>query len=309
MSSKTSPLLAYSVLIAAQLAVGSAAVLARSGLSAGLEPVSLAAWRLTLASAVLLVIAGFRQRQRDAKDEDDLRDRSGKQKLLLVVAGVLLGLHFAFWFASLQIVSVARSTLLVATGPLWTGLAERFLLKRTTPVTFWLGLGFAGIGAYFVMTKGGASTMAGNLHGSPLLGDALATLGAIAIAGYLLIAKELQVRLGAIRLVTSTYSFAAISLWPLALLTATVASILPHSSAAWLSVLGMALIPQLIGHTAFNWSLKHFSAGAVGAATLLEPAFAAGLAWWFFGEAVTGMQGVGGVVLLVGVGLALWRQG
>src|SRR5882724_2426220 len=150
MSAKTPSPLAYSVLVVAQLAVGSAAILARSGLSAGLDPVSLAAWRLTLAAGVLLGVAGVR---RGLSVGSVGSDRTARQSVLLIVAGVLLGLHFAFWFASLQMVSVARSTLLVATGPLWTGLAERFLLKRATPATFWLGLGLAGIGAYFVVTK------------------------------------------------------------------------------------------------------------------------------------------------------------
>jgi drug/metabolite transporter (DMT)-like permease len=67
----------------------------------------------------------------------------------------------------------------------------------------------------------------------------------------------------------------------------------------------MALIPQLIGHTAMNWSLKHFTAAAVGAATLLEPIFAAALAWWLFHESVTPHQALGALILLIGVSVAL----
>jgi drug/metabolite transporter (DMT)-like permease len=67
----------------------------------------------------------------------------------------------------------------------------------------------------------------------------------------------------------------------------------------------MAILPQLVGHTLLNWSLKRFAAGVVAAATLLEPIFAAALAWALFSERITIIQGVGAAILLAGVGLAI----
>ena len=82
---------------------------------------------------------------------------------------------------------------------------------------------------------------------------------------------------------------------------------MPATAAAWGSVIGMALVPQLVGHTLLNWSLKRFEAGVVAAATLLEPVFAAALAWVLFREAITITQAIGAVILLAGVGLAIGR--
>src|SRR4051812_25559434 len=101
-----------SVLLLAQLAVGSAALMARAGLQAGLAPLPLSAWRLTIASIVLgvvLVLVVGRGQQTPLARADRRR---------LLIAGVLLGLHFAAWFASLQYIPVARSTLLVTSAPL-----------------------------------------------------------------------------------------------------------------------------------------------------------------------------------------------
>src|SRR5262245_55565420 len=113
MSPRSAPPFAYAVLIIGQLAVGSAAILARSGLAAGMEPVSLAAWRLTVAAGLLLAGSQIRIMSADNDLEaKQLTAHTGRRNAHLAVAGVLLGLHFAFWFASLQMVSVARSTLL-----------------------------------------------------------------------------------------------------------------------------------------------------------------------------------------------------
>src|SRR5688572_29474966 len=125
----------FAVLILAQSAVGSAAILARAGLADGLGPISLSAWRLTVASATLLLFGGFRSIGRHSSSRLFPRDTG-----LLIIAGILLGLHFASWFASLQRIPVARSTLLVCTSPVFTGLIAVTVLRQRIPARFWWGL-------------------------------------------------------------------------------------------------------------------------------------------------------------------------
>lgn len=180
-------------------------------------------------------------------------------------------------------------------------------MGETVPLRFWLGLALAGVGVYLLVGNSQAQPLAGT-RGPIWLGDLLAVAGAVTIAAYLLIAQRIQPKLGSLRMVAWTYSFAAVTLWLAALFMGSAAGATPASQAAWLSILGMALIPQLIGHTAMNWSLHHFSAAAVSAATLVEPIFAAALAWWLFKEPVTALQAAGGAVLLVGVGFSTFRN-
>jgi drug/metabolite transporter (DMT)-like permease len=284
----------YAVLIGAQLAVGSAAILARAGLEDGLGPISLSAWRLTLAGGVLVALTGLRR-------ASHVTHPTYRDSTLLLFAGLLLGLHFATWFASLQRIPVARSTLLVCTSPVFAGLIGVLLLKQRIPARFWWGLLIAGAGVAGVTWRNETAT---SLIGPAWLGDLMALAGAATIAGYLLIAQALQTRIGSARLVTWTYSTAALSLWPAALLLESGRN-LPQGLPGWGSILGMALVPQLIGHTALNWSLLHFTAAAVGTATLLEPVFAAALAWWLFSEPITALQALSSAILLAGVALAL----
>jgi drug/metabolite transporter (DMT)-like permease len=269
--------------------------MARSGLDHGLSALALAAWRLTLAGAVVLIILAVRSvRTRPAPVA--VRDRG-----ILVLAGLCLSVHFAAWFASLQYLSVARSTLLVTTAPAWAGLGG-ILLGQRLSARFWAGLGVAAIGAWLV-TGHDSNSLARGVAGETVLGDGLAVLGAVAVAAYLMLTQRLQTSVGTATVVAWTYPSAAAWTWAWIAIHST-GSAWPARQ-AWASVVGMALIPQLIGHTAMNWSLRYFAAGVVSAATLLEPVFAGALAWLLLKEPLTTVQIIGAVALLLGVGLTL----
>jgi drug/metabolite transporter (DMT)-like permease len=290
----------YGVLLLAQVAVGSAAVLARTGIAAGVAPLTLAAWRMALAWGCVVVALALRG------GGDPL---SVTRLARLVTAGVCLGLHFVTWFASLQHVSVARSVLLVSTSPVWAGLGGWLAMGQRPPARFWGGLALALVGVWAITAGGPASGAAG--QPSRLLGDLLAVAGAVFIAAYFLLTQSEQSRIGTWRVVGWTYGSAAASLW-LAVAVLGVEAV-PRGPAAWASIIALAAVPQLVGHTALNWSLRRFPAGVVGASTLLEPVAAALLAWWLLSEPLTAGQAAGGGVLLAGVWVAIrrpdWRDG
>jgi drug/metabolite transporter (DMT)-like permease len=282
----------YLVLLIAICGVASAALLARAGLASGISPISLSAWRLSVASAALLGWNVF------AKERPEW---NGSDRILAGAAGLFLGLHFATWIASLNYVSVARSTLLVATSPLWAGVAGLFVPSLRPKPVFWAGLVVAGLGTWLVTTQGVL------WHGGQKawLGDVLALAGAMCFVPYLLISQRLQKTQGPLPTITWMYAGAAGSLWVIAAATGT--SGVPNGWPVWGSVFGMAVFAQLIGHSGLNYSLKHFSAGQIAMSTLMEPVFAAALAWPLLHEPVTLLQGIGGLILLVGVGVALLR--
>ena len=127
------------VLAAAVLGISSSAVIVR-GIDA--DALSVAAWR-TLGAALILLPAA----------RTELRLLSGRDLMKSAVAGVFLGLHFWLWFASLDLTTVLRSTVVVSTVPVWTGLAEA-VLGRPPPRRFWLGtlIALVGVG---ILSAGG----------------------------------------------------------------------------------------------------------------------------------------------------------
>jgi drug/metabolite transporter (DMT)-like permease len=74
--------------------------------------------------------------------------------------------------------------------------------------------------------------------------------------------------------------------------------------AAYGWVLALGLIPQLVGHTTYNWALNHLTATFVAIVTLAEPMGACLLAYVFLGETISVCTGIGGVFVLVGIYVA-----
>jgi drug/metabolite transporter (DMT)-like permease len=227
-----------------------------------------------------------------------------RQAIVLAIAGVSLAVHFATWIASLQYTTVAISTLLVATTPIFTALYDAIALKR--PLTRLAQGAFVagGIGLWLIV---GFNRTPPPIPGHTLLGAALALAGAIAIAVYFLLVRGVRESLDTRTIVTHTYTWAALAL--------VVASAGAHQAppqldnvTAWSGILGMALISQLLGHTAMNASLRWFTPSAVSFSTLLEPAIAAVLALFIFGESIAPAAIAGAAILLASLGVVLREE-
>ena len=66
----------------------------------------------------------------------------------------------------------------------------------------------------------------------------------------------------------------------------------------------MAAISQLIGHSGYNWSLRHLDPLFVAVVSVGEPVLASLLGWWLIGEALDWRTGAGGLLILGGIALA-----
>jgi drug/metabolite transporter (DMT)-like permease len=258
---------------------------------------AVSATRLSIAALVLGIVALARRRSGGTP-------LGARRNAILAVAGLVLAAHFATWIWSLEYTSVAVSTLLVATTPIWTALYDAIVLKR--PLTWPAAAAFAagGIGLWLVV---GFNAVAPPVPDHAALGAALALGGSLAIAAYFVLVREVRASLDTRAIVTRTYGWAAIALVAAALVTRQPPPPL-HDAAAWGGILAMALISQLLGHTALNASLRWFSPSAVSFSTLVEPAIAAVLALVIFGERLAPAAIAGGIVLLLAIGVVLREE-
>jgi drug/metabolite transporter (DMT)-like permease len=285
----------YLVLAGGVLVAASASIMIRGAQELGVPSPSIAAARLGLAALILLPIA----LARGAAAE--IRRLRGRDLLLGAVSGAFLAAHFSTWILSLEYTSVASSAALVATNPLWIALASALLFRERLAALTWAGVAFTVAGSAIIALSDGSGAAARDA----LLGDALALLGALAASGYFLIGRSLQRRLSTLAYVWLVYTSAAVILAALALAAGQRGELAPaYPPPAYLLLLGLAIGPQLLGHTAFNWSLRHLSATFVAVAILGEPIGSALLALLIFGQAFAPLQLAGFVLLLAGIALA-----
>jgi drug/metabolite transporter (DMT)-like permease len=254
---------------------------------------AIAAYRLAI-SSILLLATGI------TRLPALFKNFSRRDWLLAALSGVFLAIHFSAWIKSLEITSVASSVVLVSTAPFWAAFGAWLFLKATVRRLFFWGFLFAFAGMIFIAWQGVGQGQ------DSLFGNFLALLGAIGGAGYMLCGQALRRKFDTFSYVTVSYSFAAIFLLCLALL-----SDIPLSGFSWQTYglfLLIALVPQLIGHTSFNWALKHLSTPVVSTILLGEPVFATILAFIFLAEIPTLAQIFGCSLVLAGIALAIWSE-
>ena len=226
-----------------------------------------------------------------------------RREALHALAGLALAIHFAAWVASLQFTSVAIATLLVCTTPIFTAGYEALARGRSPRPLLLSGFAAGTLGLLLVIAPFGPENPA-PIAGMAARGAELALAGAVAMAVYLTIVRSAGVGLPTLAIVARTYTYAALILVAMALVAGETPPPLANHS-AWFGILAMALVSQLLGHTALNGALRDFTPTVVGFSTLLEPAIAAILASFIFGENLTPLTIAGGLTILGAIALAI----
>lgn len=285
------------------LAVSTASIFIRFAQAAAPSLV-IAAYRLTLASLLLLPVAWIRHRA-------ELRSLRGQDLVLALLSGIFLAFHFATWITSLQYTTVASSVVLVTTTPLWVALISPFTLKEPLARLVRYGMGLALAGSIVVGLSDtcawsaaglACSSITSLLRGGAFLGDFLALVGAIMAAAYILIGRRLRAGISLIPYITIVYGMAAATLLVLTLTASE--PLLGYPPVTYLWFLLLAVIPQLLGHSTFNWALRYVSAAYVSITLLGEPIGSTILAYFILKETPTALKIFGAILILVGIYLA-----
>lgn len=289
-------------LAVAILAVSSASILIRLAQSEAPSLV-IASLRIGVASLFLAPIALTHYRR-------EIVVLSRSQLLLALLSGLFLAAHFATWISSLEYTSVASSVVFVSTGPLWVALVSPIILKERVSRDAFYGLGIALLGGVVVgaadSCRGAAGSecagFAAGLKGSALWGNFLALLGAWAVAGYLVIGRKLRSDMSLVPYIFLVYGMAAVALLTLTLTIGL--SLTGYQPITYFWILLLALVPQLIGHSTYNWALRYLPASSVATANLGEPIGSAFLAYLILQERPGAFTILGGILILIGIYLA-----
>lgn len=301
-----SPAAPYLIVPVGILAVSTASLFIRFAQEYA-SSITIASFRLGLAALILLPYTVI-------KHGKELKSLTPADLRFALLAGFILAVHFASWITSLEHTSVASSVVLVTTTPLWVSLMAPLFLGEKTPRIAFLGMAIALLGGVIIAVTDVCTWLPGGLDcqlvpggsaASPLLGNFLALLGAIAGAFYLMIGRHLRRKVSLTPYVFLVYSAAAIFLGVAMLIMDGIPPRFPGQVYLWMVLL--AIVPQLLGHSIFNWSLKYLPTGYVAINLLGEPVGSIILAFIFLGEVPPWVKIIGAILILAGIALTSFQ--
>lgn len=262
-------------------------------LSCEAPPLSIAFYRLLFTTLLLVPLLFIRKKTRD-----EIRNLPRKTIVIMIIIGVILAAHFAFWVTSLTLTSVASSVILVTAHPVLVAPISFYFLKEKLSLINALGIAIslAGVGVLVFGNYGfadfGLDTFEGNI---------LALLGGLAAGLYILGGRTLRKKVSTVTYAFMVYMVGTITLFFLCLVLSAPVSGLVASD--YLIILLMAIISGIFGHTLYNWSLGYIRASVMSVALLGEPIGSSLLAYaipWIHQEPSI-YTIVGGGIILFGI--------
>src|SRR2546427_1670599 len=281
----------YAAIAAAIVAVSLSSILIRWSES---DAFTIAFYRLGFATLILLPYAAIDR-------TTPLRRLSRRDVLLMAGIGVVLAAHFALWITSLKTagVTVASSVVLVTSHPVMVALVSHFVLKEKVSALTGAGiaLGCAGVGGIAVADYAVCTTT--------LAGDFAALGGGVMAGIYFLAGRRLRQRVSLPVYAFVVYGSAALTLFVLA---AGTGKLVPAGDMRTeLLLFGvMAIVPQVGGHTLYNWALWYVTAPLVSVSLVGEPIGSTLLAWILLHEVPRDLVAIGALLALAGIFLTAY---
>jgi len=269
------------VLVFALLSVSTSSIIAR--FLPDVSAVVISFWRLAIAGFLVWIYTAF-YRQGHI-------DKSNYK--LYVFSGFFLALHFASFYGAVKFTSIANATLLGITAPMFTILYERLFLKRTLKPLMLLGVLFALCGSLIIASSGFV------LKDGSLYGKLLGVLAAFSIAMVYISANKLRISSNTISYTRMLYTVAAIFLFLMSIILGESIFAINSTDVVWL--IGLGLVPTILGHSLFYYAIKYTSPTIIASVPLGEPIIASILALIIFSERVTSITFAGGFLILFGV--------
>ena len=262
-------------------------------LIADVPSIVITAYRLSISSVILISYSFLKNKP--------LMLNSKKDMAAAALGGLFLSAHFIFWIASIKYTSIPSSVTLVSTSPIFVGLFSYLILreKQNTAIVISIIMSIAGS---IILTCSDGGLIIRSLNQKALMGDVFALLGAIAVSGYFIIGSYLRRSMDIIHYITLVYGFAA--LFSLCFSFAFNERMFGYKTSSYIFMVLLAVVPQLIGHTSFNWALKYAKTSVVSIATLGEPIGATILAYIIFRQGVNLIQGIGMTIILTSIFVA-----
>ncbi len=269
------------LLCIAMLSVSTSPIIAR--FLDNVPAVTISFWRMSFGAMILWFISIF-------KKQTPLNSKQLKRTWL---AGIMLGIHFALFFGSIKLTTIANATFLGTLAPLFTFIIEKFILKRHHSKFLLFGLGFAIFGATIIISN------QFDFSSKYTIGNLLAIACSMFLGVGFIISENVRKEISTISYSRTLFSTAALTLFIISLFTQS--SLFGYSKIDFIYLLLLGIIPTLFGHGLMYHSIRHISPTIVASTPMGEPIIASLLAWLLFNEIIGFITLIGGIITMVGL--------
>lgn len=277
----------YPRIIAAAVLWGSIGVAGRVAFRAGVTPLEAAFLRALIAFLAVGSIVL-------ATDPSLLRIRRGDLGLFAAFGAVSIAAFFFVYLYAISRTTVATAAILLYTAPVFVIILSALLFREPFTRAKGIAVLLAFAGCVLVVRGYDPAALRVNLPG------VLAGLASgLTYAMYSIFGKTALRRYSPITTLTYALGFGAVILGAAALPLGAVR--LAHPSAAWASIVYLALITTLLAQWLYLAGLRHVEAGRASLVATLEPVIAAILGFALLGEGLERWQILGGALVLSAV--------
>ncbi|HSK27456.1 MAG TPA: EamA family transporter [Jiangellales bacterium] len=257
--------------------------------AAAAPALAIALWRNVLGSVVLLPWSLVRS-------PGEIRRLTGRERRLVLAAGLALAAHFATWVPSVTLTTVASAVALGSTAPVWNALIAR-AQGQAVPGRAWAGISLSLLG---VLLLTGIDV---TVSRQALLGDLLALAGGFFAAVYVALGGEVRRTVSTGTYSALCYLVCSAVLLPVCLVAG--AALGGYDARTWVLLVALTVTAQLLGHTLFNAVVGRVGPLVVALAVLLEAPGAAVIAALWLGQVPPAAALPAALLVVLGVALVV----
>jgi len=266
-----------------------ASILGRIAQQHGMPTPVIISFRILLSALVITPIVWKYHRQ-------ELLKLNKRDILIAIGGGFWFGIHLMSGFEALKHTSVLVSSVLGGTLPIWVAILEVYVLRLRLNRVVWIGLLITLSGGIIITLAGSGDATLGD---NPLLGSGLALMAAVAGAIYAIVGRRSRDKMSYLVYLWLAFTFGGLT--SLSFVVVTGQSVIGYDFTAYLAVILLVIVPQLIGHGVYNYALRQLPATFVSVVGQLGIIISAVLAYLFFREVPHILEIPGSIAIILGI--------
>jgi len=261
---------------------------ATKNLLAELDPVTIIALRLLLATVLLLTIAIITKRRFTINLKNHGR---------IFILACIAVFHLWIQITGLKYTTASNTGWIIGTAPIFMALLAIIFFKEKISLVQGVGIIIAMFGLLLLFGKGDIT----NIDLIQNKGDLLVLASAFTWGVYSMVNKKITLSYSPLMTILYLFIMMSIIIVPVNLNNEVIESVMHLSTMGWISVLFLGLFCSGIAYVIWAYSLRDLESAKVGAFLYFEPLITVAAAWILLQESVTLLMLLSGIIITIGV--------